>query len=224
MYNRAACDALPVAGRWSAWSPALALYVTRGVLDETVTGGERVRVAFLPPWESLLGFMCLGGARSCVGIDHLQRAARHRRGERPLPDVLVRRSFALGVCCSPSCPFSPTLSGRCRSSPGPLRWRSSGWWSRRSPSGPGGTPSSPPTWRRALEHHARSPWPSASPPRWCRGAAARLTGTVLYPAGDEPHYLVIAQSLWRDGDLKIENNHGAATTASTSAAVWNRIT
>ncbi|WP_410960367.1 hypothetical protein, partial [Salmonella sp. SAL4431] len=38
-------------------------------------------------------------------------------------------------------------------------------------------------------------------------AAARLTGTVLFPAGDEPHYLVIAQSLWRDGDLKIENNH-----------------
>ena len=30
---------------------------------------------------------------------------------------------------------------------------------------------------------------------------------MLYPCGDEPHYLVIAQSLWRDGDLKIENNH-----------------
>ena len=27
------------------------------------------------------------------------------------------------------------------------------------------------------------------------------------PAGDEPHYLVIAQSLLKDGDLKIENNH-----------------
>ncbi|MEZ5288984.1 MAG: hypothetical protein R2712_30125, partial [Vicinamibacterales bacterium] len=38
-------------------------------------------------------------------------------------------------------------------------------------------------------------------------AAARLTGTVLFPAGDEPHYLVIAQSLWRDGDFRIENNH-----------------
>ena len=25
--------------------------------------------------------------------------------------------------------------------------------------------------------------------------------------GDEPHYLVIAQSLLKDGDLKIENNH-----------------
>ena len=37
--------------------------------------------------------------------------------------------------------------------------------------------------------------------------ASRFTGTVLAPAGDEPHYLVIAQSLWRDGDFRIENNH-----------------
>ncbi len=29
----------------------------------------------------------------------------------------------------------------------------------------------------------------------------------ILPAGDEPHYLVIAQSLLRDGDLRIENNH-----------------
>jgi hypothetical protein len=27
------------------------------------------------------------------------------------------------------------------------------------------------------------------------------------PGGDEPHYLVITQSLLRDGDLRIENNH-----------------
>ncbi len=36
-------------------------------------------------------------------------------------------------------------------------------------------------------------------------AAWRLS--PLVPGGDEPHYLVIAQSLWRDGDLRIENNH-----------------
>lgn len=37
--------------------------------------------------------------------------------------------------------------------------------------------------------------------------AIARTRTVLYPGGDEPHYLIMAQSLWRDGDLEIENNH-----------------
>jgi uncharacterized membrane protein YeaQ/YmgE (transglycosylase-associated protein family) len=40
------------------------------------------------------------------------------------------------------------------------------------------------------------------------GAVAwRFTDTPLFPGGDEPHYLVITQSLLHDGDLKIANNH-----------------
>ncbi|MSO55549.1 MAG: hypothetical protein EXQ55_01305 [Acidobacteria bacterium] len=38
-------------------------------------------------------------------------------------------------------------------------------------------------------------------------AGWRLQGLV--PGGDEPHYLVITQSLLKDGDLRIENNHVA---------------
>lgn len=38
-------------------------------------------------------------------------------------------------------------------------------------------------------------------------ATAWQTARPRVPAGDEPHYLVITQSLLRDGDLRIENNH-----------------
>ncbi len=67
------------------------------------------------------------------------------------------------------------------------------------------------------------PWPGvgrlavwASPPRapYLAGLVAALVLTAAFvwvrptvPAGDEPHYLVITQSLLRDGDVRIENNH-----------------
>lgn len=38
-------------------------------------------------------------------------------------------------------------------------------------------------------------------------SAGGLALSTRIPAGDEPHYLVITQSLWLDGDLRIENNH-----------------
>jgi hypothetical protein len=37
---------------------------------------------------------------------------------------------------------------------------------------------------------------------------------AMVPTGDEPHYLVITQSLLYDGDIKIENNHARRDSAS----------
>lgn len=60
--------------------------------------------------------------------------------------------------------------------------------------------------RAALADPARAPWAAFLCAALVYGGAAwRLA--PLVPGGDEPHYLIIAQSLWRDGDLKIENNH-----------------
>jgi hypothetical protein len=60
--------------------------------------------------------------------------------------------------------------------------------------------------RRWVTHPSRAPWVAFACAAIVYGAAAwRLA--PLVPGGDEPHYLIIAQSLWRDGDLRIENNH-----------------
>jgi hypothetical protein len=57
-----------------------------------------------------------------------------------------------------------------------------------------------------LVNPARAPWVAFVCAALIYSAAAwRLS--PLVPGGDEPHYLIIAQSLWRDGDLRIENNH-----------------
>ena len=57
-----------------------------------------------------------------------------------------------------------------------------------------------------LVNPARAPWLALVCAAMVYSAAAwRLS--PLVPGGDEPHYLIIAQSLWRDGDLRIENNH-----------------
>lgn len=57
---------------------------------------------------------------------------------------------------------------------------------------------------------------------WLAAAALTTVGGLLVlasigprlPGGDEPHYLVIAQSLLEDGDIRIDNQHDARTYAT----------
>lgn len=185
---------------------ALALYVTRGVLDVIATPEGMVRVALLPPWPSLGGFVVVGAlALVCLDRRPQLRQACTAIGA-PLAAVALPL-FGLAVLVLPYLPVLADLVPGLQMLAGPARWivwaaiaiqiawvlHNTGlvradWMARVRPS------------RLAVAVGLASAV-------LCGLIAARFTGTVLYPAGDEPHYLVIAQSLWRDGDLRIENNH-----------------
>src|SRR5688572_26386037 len=86
----------------------LALYVTRGVLDQTVTTAGVVRFAMLPPWQALVGFICLAGL-GLVVIDHLNRPRGTSTAARPRLRDLVPPMFGLAILLLP---FTPVLPDR----------------------------------------------------------------------------------------------------------------
>jgi hypothetical protein len=184
----------------------LALYVTRGVLDQTVTASGVVRFAMLPPWQALVGFVCLA-ALVLVVFDYLNAPRGTTTANRPRLRDLVLPLFALVVLLLPYLPVLPDWWPALQALAGPLGalvWLSVAalqvWvlWQARLI-----TP-------RAIERWSVSAvmltifLASAAAAGL---AATKLTAKGLFPSGDEPHYLVITQSLLRDGDLKIENNH-----------------
>src|SRR3954471_4600172 len=97
----------------------LALYVTRGVLDQTVTANGIIRFAMLPPWQALLGFVCLGGLL-LVGIDHLNAPSRTTTLTRPRLGELVLPLFSLIVRLIPFTPFIPDRWPALQALAGPL--------------------------------------------------------------------------------------------------------
>ncbi len=64
----------------------------------------------------------------------------------------------------------------------------------------------PPAWLEGWLQAPRATWTAAALAALLYGGSAAWLAP-LYPGGDEPHYLVITQSLLLDRDLKIENNH-----------------
>ncbi len=64
----------------------------------------------------------------------------------------------------------------------------------------------PPLLRAAAADPRRAPWLAGAVAESLYVAGAWAVSPHL-PAGDEPHYLVITQSLLNDGDLKVENNY-----------------
>jgi hypothetical protein len=166
-----------------------AAWLTLGTLTVTEGSARASRVGLLPPAWWLLALVA-----AAVALAWLARLSPDRA--RPL-----FFSAALGVPWLPV-PLPPAMLA-CT---GPISWLV---WAAIGGAMLGARTTSEgkhPPWRAVLRDARRAPWIAFACAALVFGTAAwRLA--PLVPGGDEPHYLVIAQSLWRDGDLKIENNH-----------------
>ena len=177
----------------------LSLFVTSAVLDQASGVDAPIRLAFLPPWWHALSDIALG----TLLVLALEWTAA--RSSLPL--------LGLAILIVPFLPYLPDRWPALQMFSGPLTpivwlvvaslvaWLV--WTTRRLALSEVEGPAWGPAWPLARAAIAIGIATIA-----IAGAAAlRLTATNLFPGGDEPHYLVIAQSLWRDHDLKIENNH-----------------
>jgi uncharacterized membrane protein YeaQ/YmgE (transglycosylase-associated protein family) len=177
--------------RWLSASilTAAGLWCTRGLLD-IVNGPDGVtRVAMLAPWWLLVTFVVILGA---VGMAAIRTGAD--------PDVALPLC-ALGLLVVPYLPWLPDRVPALRAAAGPARyllWLVVFWLL--ACRGIGGRPSRLKVFLSPLVIFLASTCVFGT-------VAWRLTDTTFFPGGDEPHYLVITQSLLHDGDLKIENNH-----------------
>lgn len=194
---------------WPAIACAIvgaALYGTRGVLDQVITPSGPVRIALLPPWPALLGFIGVAVVGLFI-VDHMNAPRGTTAVKRPRLRDLVLPLLGLAILLVPFAPIVPDRWPVLQILAGPLRsivWlvvlALTTWvlWQSRILTA---------RWieRWSLNKVTVVIWLATA--ALSASAAARLTETTLFPGGDEPHYLVIAQSLWRDQDLKIENNH-----------------
>jgi hypothetical protein len=178
-------------------------WASRAELDEVVVSGARQRIALVPSWQPFVAFL----AFAAVLLTGLEVLARRARGPRPTLASLVLPAFGLTVLLVPYLPGPPDWWPALQALAGPGLWivwalvaTQCVWtlW----PHVPGIA-----AWcgRRSLRTQTAAIWIVTAAAAGL--GAGRLTHTVLFPSGDEPHYLIIAQSLWRDGDLRIEDNH-----------------
>ena len=184
-----------------AWATAgVALWVSLGSLDVASTPAGAARIAMLP---SLLLLPAAVALALAAGWVTRPRTPLQRSTDAVLP------LYALWVLVLPYLPWLPDWLPILRVFAGPacyLVWLvvivQVVWSALGSGSG------------RVLATRARE-WSDtrAFLLAWAIAgavygiAAAAVAPSGMFPGGDEPHYLVITQSLLADGDLNIENNH-----------------
>ncbi|MDP2054107.1 MAG: hypothetical protein Q8L75_10755, partial [Acidobacteriota bacterium] len=183
---------------------ATGLFFSRSILDQVEHGGTVVRTAFLPSWGTFFGFAGLA-LLLVAGLAWWAARSRDAAGRSPHLANLVLPLLGPAVLAVPYLPVLPDRWPVLQVLAGPLVgvvWLAVAGLQ---------------VW--VLWQSGLFPRPAAWPLRLATAvifaatltisslAAWRLIPLLGMPGGDEPHYLVIAQSIWRDGDLDIQNNH-----------------
>ena len=191
----------------------LALWCTRGGLEVVAGPAGPLRVALLPSgWQALSLIAAMAGARARPGarggLGRRRRRPRHHRRRRRRRPPALRHGRA-----GPAVPAVARrrLAGAHRPRR-PLRARRLVRRRARSRCARRGCGSRRRAASTATIFAGAAPAVALAGLLLYGGVAWRFAGTGLFPGGDEPHYLVLAQSLWRDHDFKIENNHARGDT------------
>ena len=185
-----------------------ALWLSTSVFDRVGTGAG-TRVAFFSSWPELVGLTVLVLLTALLLQALAERLLLLRGIESDLPAWCWAPLVGLAVL---AIPFLPWIADRLRvldALAGPGRW----WvWAVA-----GGQV----LWLIGTTVRDMAPaWLEPGRRRFTQqalvfgvsvaifvAAAWRLSPGPLYPGGDEPHYLVVTQSLLTDHDLAIANNH-----------------
>ena len=166
---------------------ALAAWATFGALAIIGPGPSTARVGVLPPWGVLAALLAV--------------AAIVSRIPRRFTTAFVFLASYLGLILLPWLPIpvpraflvwtGPVAAAVWAGAAAAVVLARAWGWRTRLP---------------ALADPRRAPW-IASAAGAVFFSAIAVGAAPMVPGGDEPHYLIITQSLLSDGDLKIENNH-----------------
>lgn len=162
----------------------LAAWCSLGTLGLSSSGSTISRLALLPPWWLLPAFI--------VAAIAIVRAAR-------LSPAQLSPLFGTGVTILPWLPLPLPSAALLWTGPFALAvWIAAiaGVMAAREPRRNG-------SW---LTDARRAPLAAAAVAAALYGLSAWWLAPV-FPDGDAPHYLILAQSLVTDGDIRIENNH-----------------